>query len=318
MRNDSIYKIVFTLLICALFWIIGYYNEVGLPLSDYGFSLLWKKICKIFNIEKTTLYLFGFFLLCLGAALLQWFNFIFVIIKEKTVMPFLLFLLLNSTNSNLYPLRPISFILFLLIISMFELYSFQKNQNTIGRMFNITFYLCVGSLMWPHVLLFIPVFWIGMYQLRVLNMRSMGASLLGIFTVVLYALGWCSWIKNLDVFKEIFQSIADINLIFFDEMWLIKWFVPLCIFLSMFLVTFVKNEYIIHAQKSILFILTFGFFSFILTLFYANYVSDFLCVFYIPASIILSFSFSGKRTIFKSLLYYFFVFFLLSTGMAFE
>jgi len=321
MRNEAGFKrekrlnlsglpnIIFTLLICVVCWIVGFYHQMGVPLrSGNGFSLLWETICQILPAGKINLYLIGFCLLCLGAALLQRLNFLFVIIKEKTTLPFLLFLLLNSVNPDFYPLRPVSFVIFPLIFAMFELYSFSQKPKAISRMFNMMVYLGAGSLVWPYLLLFTPVFWIGMYQFRILSVRTLAASLLGLFTVCWFALGWCVWKHDFGVFANIIQCIADIRIIFAEESWMLEWLAPLCIFFFMIIlsihITLLKQDHTIRARNFISFFMLFGVVSFILSLFYAPNLTDFLCVFYLPASIIAASTFSGKQGIVTFLLYY--------------
>jgi hypothetical protein len=282
---------------------------MGFPVqSGDGASLLWNAICSILPSGINHLYLMGFFLLCLGAGLIQRFNFLFVIIKEKTTLPFLLFLLLNSANPDFYPIRPISVALFPLIFALFELYSSYQNPKVINRMFNIMVYLGVGSLVWPHLLWFVPVFWIGMYQFRILNTRTFAASLLGLFTACWFVLGWCVWKHDYAVLSNILYCITDIRIFFTQESWLIAWLAPLCAFLIMIAlyvnISFLKHENTIRSRHFLSLLLLFGIVSFVLSMFYASNIDNFLCVFYLSLSIIVSYFFSGRYGIVASLLYF--------------
>ena len=319
MRSDAIYKrerrlnlsgfpnIVFTLLICASCWMIGYYNTIGYPIRS-GASLLWDVICRILPAKINHLYLLGFMLLCVGASLLQRFNFLFVIIREKTTLPFLLFLLFNSVSPDFYPLRPISFAVFLLIFALFELFGSYQNPKAINSMFNVMVSLSAGSLICPYFLWFIPVFWVGMYIFKILNGRTFAASMLGLFTTCWFVLGWCVWKHDYAVFTNLVLCITDIRFVIMQNEWLIEWLAPLCIFFFMIILyvqfSVLEHENTIRTRHFLSFLLISGIVAFVLSLFYASGLDDLLCVFYLPASIIVSYFFSGKYGIVASLLYY--------------
>ena len=301
-------NLIFTLLICAIGWYIGYYNSIGLPFgNDSGETVLWNGICGFLTDEKYA-YITGFLLLFLAAALLQRFNFRFVIFRGKTILPFLLFLLLNSVNPDFFPIRPISVALFFLIFALFELYGSYQNPMSIGKMFNMMFFLGVSSLVWPYTLWFLPVFWIGMYQFRILNVRTFLATLLGLFTVFWFVLGWSVLKHEMTIFVNIVQCLSEIRIIFAVESWLAK--LPMFLICGMFMIVFPIYNSVQESESStrtrhfLSFLLMFGFFSFFLSLFYASDFVDFECVFYLSASIIASYSFSGKYGIVSFLIYF--------------
>jgi hypothetical protein len=250
----------------------------------------------------------GFSLLFLGAALLQRFNYLFVINKEKTILPFLLFLLLNSVNSDFFPLRPVSFVLFLFLFAMFELFGSYQNPKATNRIFNMMVYLSAGSLVWPYLLFLIPVFWIGMYQFRILEVRTFVASLVGLFTTFWLVLGWCVWKHDFALLINFVQCLDDFRIVFVQDVGLSTWLAPLCVFMfivALFIhVSFIEQENTIRIRHFLSFLFVLGIITFILSLFYAPNFADFLCVFYIPVSIIVSYFFSGKYGIIPFLLYF--------------
>ena len=311
----SLTNVIFTLLICVVCWYLGYSYQIGFPVrSDIGTSLLWNFICTILT-ERKIVYIAGFSLLFLAAAFIQRFNFLFVNIKGRTILPFLIFLILNSVNPDFYPIRPVSIALFLLIFALFELFGSYQNSTATGRIFNMMVYLCVGSLIWPYLLWFIPIFWIGMYQFRILNFRTFAATLLSIFTFFWFVLGWCVWKHDFGVFTNIAQSISEINLFFLKESWYHEYLTPLCIFFFMIvlsvLLSLQESENTIRTRNFLSFLSLLSFFSFILSLFYASTFVDFICVFYLPVSVIVSYLFFEKYGIAANLLYCFIMILLL-------
>jgi len=306
--SSTLPNLIFTLLICVACWYIGYNYWLGFPIkTGSGTSILWNAICG-FLTDKDYAYLAGFILLMLAAILLQLFNFRFVFFRGKTILPFLLFLLFNSLNPVFFPVRPVSIAIFLIIFAMFELFGSYQNPIASGRMFNMMFYICVGSLFWPYLLWFIPVFWIGMYQFRILNVRTFTATLIGLFTFFWFMLGWCIWKHDWSVLINMVQCLSDIHIVFTGESWLTKWARPLCFFFFMiFLLFYISSqdtESSIRTRHFLSFLFSFGFFSFFLSLFYAFTFVDFECVCYLSASLIASYAFSKKYGIASLLLYY--------------
>ena len=309
--TSSLPNILFTLLLCAACWAIGYNYEIGYPVrGGSGTSLLWHVISE--NLpDRDYLYPAGFALLFLGASLLQRFNFYFVIIKGKTTHPFLFFLLLNSVNPDFYPIRPVSIAFFLLLFALFELFASYQNPRATGRMFNMMVFVSAGSLVWPYLLWLIPVFGIGMYKFRILNIKTLAASLLGIFTVYWFVLSWCVWRDDYAVFTNIAQCLTEMHIIFYKELWQTELLAPLCAFIVMITlsihISLQEFENTIRSRHFLSFLFIFGVFAFVLSLAYSPIFVDFMCVFYLPVSIIASYFFSGKPGIISFLFYYFLV-----------
>jgi hypothetical protein len=168
---------------------------------------LWDKISGFWP-DKPYTYAIGAFLLCGMAASLQRANYFLIIIRGKTKLPFLLFLLLNSTNFGFIPLRPVSVAFFFLILCMYELFRAYLDRMDPGRAYKAMIYLGIGSLIWVHLLWFIPLFWYGMYQFRLLNLRSFTASFLGIITTYWILLGWCVWKHDFSMLSVSFQNLT--------------------------------------------------------------------------------------------------------------
>jgi hypothetical protein len=297
-----------TVLICLACWYIGYDYWIGFPVrSGDGTSLLWHAVCGFFT-DKDITYYAGFSLLFLAVALVQRFNFRFVIVRGKTVLPFLFFLLLNSVNPDFFPIRPISIAIFLILFAMFELFGSYQNQMAAGRMFNMMFFLCVGSLIWPYILWLIPVFWIGMYQFRILNIRTFSATLLGLFTFFLFLSGWSIWKHDSSVFINMVQCLSDFRIVFANESRLTEWPKPLCFCFLMIVLLFhissQETEQSIRTRHFLSFLFMFGFYAFILSFFYADTFVDFECVFYLSTSLLASYALSEKYGIALLILYY--------------
>jgi len=301
-------NVLFTLLVCVVCWILGYQNRIGFPLENSDkVTILWDIVCGFFTDRDYT-YFVGFVLLVLSAALIQRFNFRFVICRGKTVLPFLFFLFLNSVNPDFFPIRPVSIAIFPILFTLFELFGSYQNPTAVSKIFNMMFFLCAGSLFFPFMLWFIPVFWIGMYQFRILDMRSFLASLLGIFTFFLLLSGWSIWKHDWAVFANIADCLSDYRMVFANKSLYVDWIKPLCFFIVMLVLFFYissqENEQSIRTRQFLTFLFLFCLYTFILFLFYTHTFADFEMMFYLPASLLAAYSFSGKGGVISFIIYY--------------
>jgi len=175
----------------------------------------------------------------------------------------------------------------------------------------VMFYLALASLIWPYSLWLVPFFWIGMYQFRILNVRTFAASLLGLFTVFWFVLGWCVWKQDFAFFSNLAQCLTDFQLVFVKESQFSDWPSLVLVFAFMLFMSIrvsVKElDSNLRSRHFLSFLLMTGVVSILLSLLYtANFV-DFICVFHLPASLVASNFFSEKHGIRSFLFYYLFV-----------
>ena len=101
-RNNICGPVLFTstLLACILCWAVGYYFAVGFPLTiNSSDTPLWKVVCQSLT-SKESAYLIGFILTIGGAFLLHRANYALGLIREKTLLPFLFYLLISFGDQS--------------------------------------------------------------------------------------------------------------------------------------------------------------------------------------------------------------------------
>lgn len=87
-----------TLMACVACWIVSYLNSVGYPVyGEVTAPPLWNAICQVLPGKAFT-YAIGMLLMFGGAFLLHRANYVLVLIREKTLLPFLFYVLFISTN----------------------------------------------------------------------------------------------------------------------------------------------------------------------------------------------------------------------------
>ncbi|MDR2621926.1 MAG: hypothetical protein LBC48_05010 [Dysgonamonadaceae bacterium] len=117
-------------------------------------------------------------------------NNIFSIIRHRTLLPALFYLLLAGCNpvSNL-DWKSGLVVLLMMVNYLFLFHAYQKPNSQLNAL-NISLILVLGSFLRPQLLLFFPVFWFGFYWFRSFNLRVFLASLIGIIIVYLIIFAW--------------------------------------------------------------------------------------------------------------------------------
>lgn len=94
---------LYMLCACIFCWIVGYVDSVGYPVyGEVTAPPLWNALCLILPGKLFT-YLIGFLLMAGGAFLVHRVNYALMLIREKTLLPFLFYALLTSTNPDFFP-----------------------------------------------------------------------------------------------------------------------------------------------------------------------------------------------------------------------
>ena len=111
-----------------------------------------------------------------GAFLVHRVNYALMLIREKTLLPFLFYALLTSTNPDFFPLKSTSVGVFCLILALYQLFTSYHDPDATDKAYNASLISSIGSLLWIHILWFLPLFWLRMYNFRTLNIRTFVAA----------------------------------------------------------------------------------------------------------------------------------------------
>ncbi|MDR3194744.1 MAG: hypothetical protein LBT76_05580 [Tannerella sp.] len=301
-RTQSLSKLpvlLLTLFAGVSCWIFQYYCA-GDPLEPVSATPLWHWMSGLLT-DRRSVYLAGMILLFASAGLLQRANYYLLIIREKTKLPFLLFFLLNSANFGFVPLRPVSVAVFFVLLCMVELFkSCQdgKTEMTQGNAYKAMFCLGVGSLIWVQLFWMIPLFWYGMYQFRLLNVRTFAVSILGMITVYWLLGGWCAWKHDLSALTDVFRSASAINIPSLRELLSAERLItPASAFILTVIVDislrFHKANAGLRTRRFISFLLTSMKYLLPFLFLFETLETDFLCLFYLPASFLTAYVFSN-------------------------
>lgn len=302
-----------TIGICLACWYLAFSGSVGIPLTpEPQATPLWHAVCSLFAGQHILLYVGSCLLLFFTSFLIQRGSFLLLIIKGKTLLPFLFFLLLNSTNPEGFPIRSAAVAQLFLLAAFYGLFRSYQEPVNVGRIYNATMYISLGSLLWVHVLWFIPLFWFGMYKFRVLTIRSFFASVLGFFTTYWFVLAWCVWKHDYSLFVIPLQNLVDIHPDFMKETLLEK-VVPFSMiaFIIMAIYIVLRELNTLRTRQYFTFLVIFSLYSFLLIFLYEQDSANMLSVFFIPVSVLLAYLFSNISGFFGYLFYYGLVFLFL-------
>ena len=299
-----------TLVVCILCWLAGYGEGTGFPLVPSSRETpLWKYICHLIA-NRETAYSIGFFLMLGAAFLLHRINYVSGLIREKTVFPFLFFMLFTSTNPEFFPLEPTSLVIFCLILGIYQLFRSYHDENALRKSFDWAFLIGTGSLLWIHILWFVPLFWFGMYHLRSLGIRSFLASVFGLLAVYWLALGWCVWQNDFTVFTQPFRALAE-----FHPVNRVTWsfagtgyLALLTLIVSLNILTHEHADNL-RTREYLSFLIVFAIESFLL--YFLSDHSEFMAAASIPASILVGHFFTVAWNKWTSWLFYFTILFFI-------
>lgn len=313
---DSIGIYIYALGVSLACWVVGYIDSVGYPVyGEVTATPLWNSICRNLPSKEFT-YIIGLALMLGGAYLLHRANYALVLIREKTLLPFLLYVLLLSTNPYFFPLKPTSLGAFCLIWGIYQLFTSYHDPDSTPKAFNAAFFIGVASLLWVHILWFIPLFWIGMYQFRSLNIRTFIASLLGVGTVYWFLLAWCVWQGDYSPFTVPFPSLFRFNLQTMEGVDIVDWlslaYVIILILISSVYIRMHEYEDSPRTRQFISFLMLFTFWIFCMFVLYEDSSEELLQVACIPSAILIAHYMSVKRNKFTYLLFHFTVVFYIT------
>lgn len=272
-------------------WIFGYLFSIGFPVyGEVNAAPLWNTFCLALT-RKETAYLIGLLLMLGGAFLLQRANYALNLIRGRSFLPFFMNMFLISTNPNFFPINSASFGVFFLIVAICLLMASYHDQDARSAAYNTSLAISIGSLLWVHILWFIPLFWHGMYRFRTLTIRTFVASVLGIATVYWFMLGWSVWTKNFSVF-EVFPSLFKVQLFSFGHAdWINQvgtiWYVALIILAIVNIISHDTDDNQ-RTRQYLYHLILFTVWAFVLAFLFSQSIDEFLQVACIPASILIA------------------------------
>lgn len=154
-----------------------------------GENYLWDPIASWFSISYISL-ISSSAIVGILAFLAAYINNKHLLIREKTLLPSALIILLFSSHPSFIYMSGeyISALIVMIILSM--LFSAYNNERKQDIAFQASFMLAFSSLFSISAIVYLPALWIGMAILRSFNFKVFLASLLGVFIICFPLFSW--------------------------------------------------------------------------------------------------------------------------------
>jgi len=295
--------------ICLLGWASGYLSASGLPLTTtHAVFPFWEKVF-LWMDNQVFVYAIGLIFMLLTAYIIQRISDIQMLIRERTKLVFLIFILLTSTNSGLFPFKDVTVVSLCLVFMVNELFNTYQTPEATGRLFNAGVLIGVAGLFMPQALWFLPLLWIGMYQLMSLSYRSFFASLTGVLIIYWLVIAWCVWAHDFSIFTMLVARLADFE--FLSVLKSFRYYQTGFIGVLLLMMTasfYIKSDAInnrVRVRQMLSFLLNMSVWSLVLLCLYGKDTDSFNAIFYIPASVLIAYFFESMRNRFRFIIYYF-------------
>jgi len=225
------------------------------------------------------------------------------IIRQRTLLPALFYLILVGTNPLFFHDWRGSIYALLILLCLSLLFDTFQNPFSQRNALNISIILTLASLYWTPLLVFFPLFWLGMRWFKSLNLNTFFASLMGWAVVYLFLLAWSVYKGDWTFFLQMLPDLSELwdfrvpPMMGMEE-------VATNIFLGALFFLSVINNFVVgtiekaHAKTALAFLSLLA--GVIAVFFLGQYQwrSEWLLISYIPLSVLLAhyFTLSYKRS----------------------
>jgi hypothetical protein len=296
-----------TVMVCLLCWVLYYLYSIDLPPEKNDRTMpLWALAGEFFN-NRLFACSTGLFMMIIVSYVMQRVCDIEMLIRERTRLPLMLLLLLISTNAGLLPVKEVAVVAICLVFALYELFKSYQSPEAVGSFFNAGVLTGFAGLFMPQVLWFIPLFWIGMYRFRSLNMKSFMALLTGALVVYWIVSAWCLWKRDFSMFASLYKGLISFKILSAE---MFKYYrAGSLVFILVFIGSFFhvrKNVYSnsVRVRRILSFLLDMSVWSLILMLLYGEDPDSFQMLFYLPSSVLIAYFLESIRRVFRFVLYY--------------
>ena len=144
----------------------------------------------------------------LTAYLLIEINTAFTLIRTRSTLHVCFYILLTTACGFLHPFQPTVFVPLAFLIAIFQLFGSYESPHPSGSIFYAFFFIGLGSLLFPQLLYFAPLFYWGMINFRSLSPKSFFAGLLGLGVPYWFLFGHAFYHDQMNLFYAPLQEVV--------------------------------------------------------------------------------------------------------------
>jgi hypothetical protein len=187
----SIPLAVFLVAMCFVIWMSAF---IGTPYSTdttLNTSIV-RSLQSVFSPDSLISNLICYALTLLNAFLVAQINNRFTIIRTRTFLPIIIFLILISTWNQTHIMMASHLALTLFIFALFYFFTMSRDRKASEQAFMGSFLISISSILINPLIFIIPVCWIGFMMFQSFSLRTFLASIFGtitpwiLYTSVLY------------------------------------------------------------------------------------------------------------------------------------
>lgn len=194
--------VIFT---CTLCWLLTFFL-LPHPAVEEGSSHLWQALRSVFPPGWGSRLLSFIIYAVIGYFLIE-LNNTFAIIRMRASVQTSIYFILVTVCPELHPFSPATLVAVCFLVSVYFLFnSYQKNHSS-GDLFYAFLFMGAGSLLFPQLTFFAPLWFLEAYRLRSLTLRSFCGALLGWAVPYWFLLGHAFFYGQMEWF---FQPFAEL------------------------------------------------------------------------------------------------------------
>ncbi|MDR1562227.1 MAG: hypothetical protein LBS54_03940 [Dysgonamonadaceae bacterium] len=239
----------------------------------------------------------------------------FNIIRTRTVLPVVIYILLCSAKKQPYDDINGSVTALCVALSYFFMLSSFQSKRAEVQSLNISIIITTGSLIWTPLMLFFPFTWYGFYRMKSWNRRIIPAAIAGYAGVYLVLFAWSAYRGNIAGFVQYLPETKEIFMLQYHKPSVTEWIftgLTLAIYLhagfNLYVSAISENIRTIFSLQSIYFP---SLFMIIMSFLQPKWVT----VLYIPLSIVISYLFTDTKSPYRQYLCLTFIIAAMSIGI---
>ena len=290
---------------CLLLWVSAFVGErfATVPLQK-NFILVFLQLL----IKPNTLIsnLVAIVFCSINAFLLSQINNRYTIIRSRTFLPALIFMLLMSSWNETHSANGSHAALMLFIISLFIIFSMFHDRKTSEQAFLGSFLISLCSIFINPLIFIIPIFWIGFMMLKSFSLRSFLGSIIGTLTPwIIYLACYYFFNSNINLQQIINLNttigIRPLSFPIFDLIYIAALTIIMIISLAGMFSIYSRDA--IHTRKKLNFLLLLLISIAVLSILYKDQSTLFLPIIAFLYSILVSHPFTLKQNTFYNIVF---------------
>ncbi len=190
------------IIVVSALWLMGSFTSI----SEVSSSDIWQRVTEV--VKGALLRdVIGYALLCIATLQMVLLNNTFALIRTHTGFHLTLFFLFAGLLSP-QTLAVTSALVPFMLLSIQSLFHTYQNREAMDYAFQCCMFLSIGSLFFPPMLFFIPLFFGAMINYMAMTPRTFMASIMGLLAPywVLFAYAFCT--DKLDIFVRLWEKLV--------------------------------------------------------------------------------------------------------------